>query len=240
MGHIIYDGPSQIDGAPIIAIALEKSQNKKTGNVVQTYILRKDINPRKASKLGLDFSICGACPHRGQATADPNRKIAKNRSCYVNLGQGPTIVYKGYVNNLYSHVSGHENIAKLGKNRVVRLGAYGDPAAVPGYIWDSLISESKSFVGYTHQHDYRPDLCMISADTLEQAQEAWSKGYRTFRTVKSYDEMKSNEIACPASTGVNCVDCRLCGGVTTKSPKSIAIEVHGVGKSNFEGNLQNV
>jgi hypothetical protein len=42
---IIYKGPSRIDGAPIVVLATYSNRNSKTGAVVQTYILREDINP---------------------------------------------------------------------------------------------------------------------------------------------------------------------------------------------------
>jgi len=91
---ILYKGPSVIDGKPIVAIAMFSKANTKTGPVVQTYILVDGIPPLEASKTGADFSICGDCIMRGDTTRDPKRKQAKNRRCYVNLGQGPTIVYK--------------------------------------------------------------------------------------------------------------------------------------------------
>ena len=46
---IIYNGPSLLDGQPIVVIATYSNRNKKTGHVVQTYILRSDINPLEAS-----------------------------------------------------------------------------------------------------------------------------------------------------------------------------------------------
>ena len=93
---IIYQGASQIDGLPIVAIATYSDRNTKTGKVLQTYIIRSDISPLEASKSGQDFSICANCVFRGIANSDPKRKQAKNRKCYVNLGQGPTIVYKSF------------------------------------------------------------------------------------------------------------------------------------------------
>jgi hypothetical protein len=63
---IIYHGPSLYDGAPIVVIGTFTKSNSKTGGVVQTYILRDDIDPRDASKGGQDVSICGSCPHRGE------------------------------------------------------------------------------------------------------------------------------------------------------------------------------
>ena len=93
---IIYNGPSLLDNKPIVVIATYSNRNTKTGKVVQTYILREDINPLEASKTGEDYSICGNCPMRGEITTDPERKIAKGRKCYVNLGQGVLIVWKAY------------------------------------------------------------------------------------------------------------------------------------------------
>ena len=93
---IIYNGPSLLDGKPIVVIATYSNRNTKTGKVVQTYILRSDINPLEASKTGEDFSICGDCTMRGEVTTDPARKQAKGRRCYVNLGQGVLIVFKSH------------------------------------------------------------------------------------------------------------------------------------------------
>jgi hypothetical protein len=98
---IIYNGQSLLDDKPIVVIATYSNRNTKTGKVVQTYILRSDINPLEASKTGEDYSICGECPMRGEVTTDPERKQAKGRKCYVNLGQGVLIVWKAYKRGVY-------------------------------------------------------------------------------------------------------------------------------------------
>lgn len=52
---IIYRGPSLIDGQPIVAIAIAKSRNTKTGDMVQTYILCDNgLDPMLNNKLGHD------------------------------------------------------------------------------------------------------------------------------------------------------------------------------------------
>ena len=79
---IIYNGPSLLDGKPIVVIATFSNRNKKTGAVVQTYILCRDISPLEASKTGADFTICGNCIMRGEVTTDPVRKQAKGRKFY--------------------------------------------------------------------------------------------------------------------------------------------------------------
>ena len=233
---IIYRGPSLIDGAPIIVIAIDSARNTKTGRMVQTYILRADIDPRDASKNGADFSICGNCPHRGVTTNDPHAKQAKNRSCYVLLGQGPLIAYRSMLRGIYPEISGHAAIAAIGAGKLVRLGTYGDPAAIPSYIWESLISQAAGHTAYSHQSatsgaDFRPSYMMQSADTESDARAAWEQGRRTFRVVRSVNDIvKGKEILCPASKEagrrVTCSQCKLCGGNAIKA-KSIAIPDHG-------------
>ena len=241
---IIYRGPSLIDGAPIVAIVKpSKSKNVKTGGMVQTYIIRSDMNPLEASKTGADVSICGTCPHRGIPSTDPARKQAEKRSCYVNLGQGPLGIYKAFARGRYA-VADHAATVKLGAGKMVRLGTYGDPAAVPSHVWEALTSEAAGWTGYTHQSgmtgaDVRSDMVMISADTLEGAQAAWAKGERTFRVIKDVAEIvKGVEISCPASkeagARTTCEACGLCGGTSVKA-KSIAIVDHG--PQNRKGRL---
>jgi hypothetical protein len=239
---IIYRGPSLIDGKPIVVVATYSNRNRKTGTMVQTYILVDGMKPTDASKCGADFSICGNCPHRGIATDDPTKKQAVKRSCYVVLGQGPTIIHKSVERGVYPTVEGHQAIAAIGRGRMVRLGTYGDPAAVPSYIWESLISEAVGHTAYSHQSDCatadtRPDMYMTSADNADQAIAAWSRGERTFRVVSSRDDLvKGKEILCPASKEagqrVSCVDCKLCVG-SSIAAKSIAIVAHGAGASHF-------
>ena len=112
---VFYRGPSLIDGAPIVGVAVYSDRNSKTGRVLQTYILREDINPLEASKTGADVSICGTCPLRGTATDDPARKQAAGRRCYVNLGQGPLSVYRALERGRYPDV----DPAAIGAGRMV-------------------------------------------------------------------------------------------------------------------------
>jgi hypothetical protein len=224
---IIYRGPSLIDGAPIVVIATYSDRNKKTGTMVQTYIIREDIDPREASKTGADTSICGTCPHRGTATADPAAKQAKGRTCYVLLGQGPLIVFRAYHRGVYAPA----DPAAIGRGRMVRLGTYGDPAAVPGEVWEALLSEAVGWTGYSHQSGFRPDMVMQSADTYAQALAFWQAGARTFRVVHNISEIDpSREVLCPASKEAGrrttCESCKLCAGLATRSPKSVAIVLH--------------
>jgi hypothetical protein len=222
---IIYNGPSLLDGKPIVVIATFSNRNTKTGAVVQTYILRSDINPLEASKTGEDFSICGDCPMRGEVTTDPQRKQAKGRKCYVNLGQGVLIVYKSFLRGVYQPA----DPATIGHGRFVRVGTYGDPAAVPQRVWELLLSDADGFTAYTHQKPWRPEIAMQSADSHAEAVMHWKENRRTFRVIADLGELdKANETICPASKEagrrVQCAECRLCAGF--KQAKSIAIVEH--------------
>lgn len=85
-GVVLYEGPSVLDNSPIVVIATLNTSNVKTGNMVQTWILRADMNPLDASKQGLDHAICGRCPHR--------RNLGG--ACYVTLHQAPRAIYEAY------------------------------------------------------------------------------------------------------------------------------------------------
>jgi hypothetical protein len=233
---IIYNGPSLLDGQPIVVIATFSNRNTKTGAVVQTYILRSDINPLEASKTGADFSICGDCVMRGEPTTDPKRKIAKARRCYVNLGQGVLIVYKSFLRGVYPTakvIRGQDfminQIKDIGRGRFVRIGTYGDPAAVPAHVWADLLAEATTFTAYSHQSGWRPDIAMQSADNRAQAVAHWKAGRRTFRVIADLGDLdKENEALCPASKEagrrVQCTACKLCKG--SSKGKSIAIVEH--------------
>jgi hypothetical protein len=169
---------------------------------------------------------------------------ATGRSCYVTLAHGPLGKYKAYKRGAYDHALGHAAIRALGLGRMVRLGTYGDPSCVPSFIWSSLISAAQGHTAYTHGAiNPMPESIMTSADNSTQAQEAWSRGERTFRVISSLDKLiKGKEILCPASeealalrskTAIGkrttCESCKLCAGSSVKG-KSVAIVAHGTSK----------
>lgn len=232
---IIYDGPSLIDGQPIVAIAQVNTTNRKTGDMVQTYIIRSDVDPITASRTGQDHAICGNCPHRGEAH-DGDTGQAKGRTCYVTLAHGPLQKWKGLAKGLYDHARGHEAIKAIGAGRMVRIGTYGDGAAVPSYIWDSLCEDAKGWTAYTHQTGCQtastdPNRYMTSAESAGEAMAAWDRGERTFRVIAdTADLISGKEILCPASDEAGkrttCDKCKLCAGASVKA-KSVAIVAHG-------------
>ena len=228
-GFIMYQGPSMLDGAPIVVIATMSTSNVKTGQMVQTWILRADINPVEASKTGDDSSICGNCVHRHY----------NKGACYVNIGQAPNSVYKGYQRGLYPVFSFDDHAHYFG-HRKIRLGAYGDPAAVPFDGMQSIAALGIGHTGYTHQAEHKGfdgryfELCQVSADTPRQAAKYQKLGAKTFRVALAGDALANGELECLSdSKGLQCIDCMLCDGST----RNIAITVHGSRSNRFKSNL---
>lgn len=227
-GIVLYAGPSALDGAPIAVIATLNSKNVKTGNMVQTWIIRTDVSPIEASKQALDSSICGTCPHRQSLGG----------ACYVNLGQAPMAVYRAFHRGIYPQfdLSVH---ADLFAGRFIRFGSYGDPAAAPVGIWSTLATLSSGWTGYTHQiahKNFDADLlkyCMVSADTPRSAAAHHKANRRTFRVKTADAPLLENEIVCPSEQGVLCADCRACSGAASEG-LNIAIEVHGSLSKRYE------
>ena len=228
-GFILYEGPSNLDGEPIVAIATLATSNKKTGDMVQVWILRADLNPVEATQTGDDASICGSCPHRHHTGG----------ACYVNVGQAPNAVYKAYQRGVYPRFDPAQHDHHI-IGRKVRLGAYGDPAAVPFDVMSALVSLSSGHTGYTHQAKHaRFDsryfgICQVSADTPRQAARYQAQGARTFRVALAEDSLLPGEVECLAdSHGLQCIDCGLCDG----NQQNVAIAVHGSRASRFKSKL---
>jgi hypothetical protein len=240
-GFIIYRGPSLLDGAPIVVIAVTASSNRKTGNMVQTYILRADCHPVEAIKTGADASICGDCKHRP----------ALGGACYVVVPQGPASVYRAFVAGKYPTAP---NLPALGAGRMVRLGTYGDPGAVPVEVWESLTARADGRTGYTHQWrnpslaaDHRARLlrlCMASVDSPAEARAATAAGYRYFRIRAAGEPIQPLEFTCPASEEagkrLTCTNCGACDGTRRQSADGRAlggspvIIVHGSKARRFQ------
>lgn len=141
-GAIVYRGPSLLTGAPIIAAVTGLdggSANPKTGPMAQAWILRADRPPMAAVRDGSDDAICGTCALRGDG--------AFGRACYVSPWLGPNNVWKAlpvYLEPTWA------DLPALVAGRSVRLGAYGDPAAVPVEVWQAVLRGAAGWVGYTH------------------------------------------------------------------------------------------
>jgi hypothetical protein len=220
-GVVLYDGPSVLDDQPIVAIATFRSRNAKTGPMVQTWIMHKNLSPLTASATGADVAVCGNCPRRHYLNGD----------CYVVLAHGPQKVWNAYKGGRYEpYVAGVHTRHFVGSR--FRIGSYGDPAAVPFEIWAPFVSLAETHTGYTHQFrhprfDRRiADICMVSADTVEEAARHQRRGYSTFRVRAPGEALQPNEMECRyVSDNVQCIDCGLCSG---KGAANISTTAHGI------------
>lgn len=259
MGIIIYDGPSVLDGSPVLGVvtgALEgrvqrPTSNKKIahGYAVQLWIIQRDLHPLDALRTGGDAGVCGACPLRPQAD--------RARLCYVNpmtISQVWKHVRRPDVERLTPYEVGRH---RMGLARYVRLGAYGDPVALPFEVCDDLLrgaraAGARAWSGYTHA--WRSDVAepfkkvlMASCDSISEQTEAQSRGWRTFTILpRNYNQTVAGAIDCPASSEsgklTTCATCRLCNGKKGVDDlrKSITIQAHGPGAkalSNYVNHL---
>lgn len=234
LGYIAYEGPSLIDGKPIVVIVnkLDGSDNEKTGAIVQSFIIRSDIPPVEALKTGDDASICGDCPHRPLLA-----KSNGQAPCYVNVGRSVRSVYDAYKRGRYTRADA-ATIARALQDKIVRLGTYGDPAAAPVTMWSQITRYAASRRGYTHQWQ-RADfdsvawapLVMASADSIDEAAKANLLGMRVFRVSIGLDR-QAGETSCPASREMGkratCAKCTLCAGTSIQA-RDIVIADHAVG-----------
>ena len=231
-GVILYEGPSLLDGRPIVVIAnriTTASNNAKTGAMVQTFIIASDVDPVTALKSGQDAAVCGDCVHRP----------ANLGSCYVQVGRSVASVYGAYTRGRYArpHVDYDPKlIPDLFAGLTFRLGTYGDPTAAPFQIWRAATLKAAAVNGYSHQWKQARFaafrlLCMASADSETDAAEARALGWRTFRVKSETAPRLAGEVTCPASKEAgqktSCEDCRACGGLSAKARAPIVINSHG-------------
>lgn len=248
---VFYRGASQLDGAPIMAVAVLRSRNSANSDLVQTFIMRDDMHPVAASRTGADQSVCGvgehACEHRGVYV--DGFRVEGTRTCYVNMNPLASI-YRAHTADSYEDLTA--DVAEQQRRvagRKIRLGAYGDPAAVPHAVWIDLLATADSHTGYTHQWRLFPEfrsLCMASVDSVAQRDEAKTAGWRTFRVAAFADWQRDyREALCPKSAEFktqhgharDCGACMSCHGADPARPKQvdIVIPAHGSGKRNVKG-----
>ena len=229
-GMILWEGPSRIDGKPIVVIGTgiaSATKNRKAANMVQVNILARDVAPHVAVKTGDDRSVCGDCKNRRPT---PDQDDNQEAPCYVLVFQGPLNVWKCYKRGGYPKATPSALVGLL-----VRLGTYGDPSAVPLAVWTAILWGVRGWTGYTHQWRSAPEyrgILMASVDTPEERSEAKAMGFRTFRTRLPHEPLQAGEISCPASSEAGhrttCDRCLLCDGAAEgDTRRDEAIVRHG-------------
>lgn len=222
-GRVLYEGPSLIDGVPIVVIATgfaERSGNAKTGGMLQTWILRQDVPPHHAFASELGSSVCGDCPHY------------VNQSCYVQWYQAPLAIWTcwrsgaGYAPADPSDFDG----------ATLRVGSAGDPCAAPEHVWAPLLRRAAAHTGYTHQWRqpfaaWARGLLQASCDGFADYLDATAHGWSTFLVTPADTPDPDGTVHCAASTErghkTTCAACTLCDG----SSANVVIHAHGARSS---------
>ena len=200
------------------------SDNRKTGDMIQIWILVRSVDPVEAIRTGLDRLICGSCVHRGDGHGG-------DRSCYVNVGQAPLGIYRAWQAGNYPPLRSLEGFT----GRKVRFGAYGDPTHLPLPLALAIAGVSSGWTGYTHQWR-KPSLqawktlLMASVDSIAELVIARSMGWSTFRVGS---EASTGEQLCASDRdGTPCSVCLLCAGARG-GLESVHIPPHGKGATHF-------
>ena len=226
-GKILWEGLSPLTGDPIVCIITglkTSSSNEKTGDMLQTVILRTDIEPHIGHKNGMNRAICGDCPHAGY----------NNGSCYVKWFQMPLSIYRAYKKGRYDYFK--KSDLKLLVGRSLRMGSAGDPSMVPFSVWEPLLNTVKTHTGYSHQyrHNFAIDfknVLQASCDTFEDYLYASDLGFNCFLVKHKDTKAPKGFINCPASIEAgkktSCELCSMCSGSGSKRGKNIYINAHG-------------
>jgi len=224
-GFILHEDTLRV----IIATGFNKpSDNRKTGDMIQIWILVKSVDPVTAIKTGLDRLICGNCRHRGH---EENGVFGVERTCYVNEGQAPLGIWKAWKAGRYPALRSLEVFT----GRKVRFGAYGDPVHIPLSLALAIAGVASGHTGYTHQWR-KPSLqgwktiLMASVDSIAELVIARSLGWSTFRVGS---EASVGESLCESTRiGTPCSVCQLCAGARN-GIENVWIPPHGKGAGHF-------
>lgn len=234
--HLLWQGPSTIDGRQVRVLLTstelgEVGKNTKLGDMSQAWILPVDESPNEAVRSGADVSVCGTCRQRPLAGG----------ACYVFISRGPQRVDFGHRRNPYLPP---ETLAAVAQ-KPMRIGAWGDPAAVPVEAWQPLLealrASGKGWTAYTHRWrelDVRDwGWCMASVDSVGEAEDADAAGWKHFRVRKPGEPLLPREVRClaaaesPGHAKWSCASCLMCDG--SARGLNIAILSHGIRRGRF-------
>ena len=223
MSHLLKTTTSKINNKPIDLILTITSKNTKTGDMPQLWIAEHATSGSASIKNKTDDTVCGDCAFRG----DKSKGVP--RLCYVN----PMAVNAATKAPKTEPVPEHPRVP-------IRLGAWGDPGAVPVEDLLEVVHThggrgKKTHTAYSQRWRHEPNsghaaLCMASVHTPAQALLAQKLGWRTFR-VTNEDALMPNEVWCPATaeggSKTDCRTCCLCDGTSNGKTVNVAVKVHG-------------
>lgn len=213
-----------------VAIATTGSTNVKTDDMVQIWIIDRNMHPVESIQSGKDASHqCEGCP------------FASGNGCYV-APMPLMAIWRKFQLNGYP-VLPYRSLAwdDFWKGKRVRFGAYGNPSMIPLAIVANIASHAEKYTGYFHNwHKMSVLEAQAYGNFFMASCEPWNVrhaqriGLRTFTVYPENVTPPENAgIECLADArGLTCSECGLCDG-TKRSAKrstplpSVWITVHG-------------
>jgi hypothetical protein len=142
---------------------------------------------------------------------------------------GPRVVWDAFTRGVYPDVTLAKARKLLARKRC-RIGADGDPGAVPIKVWQTALAQVDELTGYTHlwrEYPALADFCMASCDSDVDRMVAKAMGFRTYRVRPKGEPKAAGEGHCPAAAemgkAVQCAYCLLCGGHRSGGKADITI-----------------
>jgi hypothetical protein len=162
----------------------------------------------------------------------------------VKIFQAPAAVWNSYKRGSYERYTPEQHNPYI-QDKLIRLGTYGDPAAVPQSAIETILSVGTGWTGYTHQwrderFQWLRAYCMASADNADDAEQARAMGWRYFRVIpkdqinranpSQYLALLPRESGCPGGIEQNgrmtCSSCKRCCGLTRANGYDVVINNH--------------
>lgn len=229
------------ESAELFAVATVDSNNSKTGDMIQIWIMSKLVHPVVSRRTGHDATLqCQGCPH------------ASNQGCYVSP-LALMAIWRAYKAGSYSHLEfGSSEWASFFNHASVRLGAYGNPSMLPLAMLEDITNRAAMHTGYFHDWRLMPiELAKAYGRFLMASCEpsnvvyAQNLGLRTFTVVSESPSDSRLGIECLADkSGLQCSQCGLCDGTSRSSNRakrlpSVWIKAHGYQTTKATANLLN-
>lgn len=216
-GYVLHEGT--INGHAYVAVATLKTDNPKTGDMVQIWFILRDVHPVEAVSSGLDFrTICKDCP------------FSSGRGCYVQVANAPAAIWKAFHRGNYPKLEPRDYPA-IFTTRKVRFGAYGNPTLLPIAMVRAIAELSDGWTGYFH--DWKTNryaslyanYFMASTETEDSRRMASKAGFRYFH---ASPKRPAGAIECLSDAkGLQCAQCKLCAGLSKDRMPSVWINPHG-------------
>lgn len=219
-----------------LAIAVERSDNKKIGNASATYVTQATC-PKTCPFLNAgcyaETGFVGLHARRLEEHADP-ASAALEESAAIDRLSGKRDLRMHVVGDVTSN-DGAKNLAGAAARYLNRAQSLPVRVWTYTHAWRSLRRKS-----------FGPISVLASCETTQDVKKARKKGYATaivvdkFKSDKAWTEDGIKIVPCPEMTrGIVCTDCRLClnDNNLKKAGITIAFEAHG---SNAEKVRQTV